>query len=97
LPARFAGAIDCDLHTAVPHMSVLKPYLADYWREMVSWRGLDRYNFALTGNDGGDFITKTFLLSQQWNDFALQSPSKFVKCVRLEVHRDIADKHGQPP
>ena len=46
--ARFAGAVDCDLHPAVPHMNVLKPYLSDYWREMVSWRGLDRYNLGLT-------------------------------------------------
>jgi predicted TIM-barrel fold metal-dependent hydrolase len=46
--ARFAGAVDCDLHPAVPHMSVLKPYLSDYWREMTSWRGLERYNLSLT-------------------------------------------------
>ncbi len=32
---RYAGAIDCDLHPAVPAMSVLVPYLDDYWREMV--------------------------------------------------------------
>ncbi len=46
--ARLAGAVDCDLHPAVPHMSVLKPYLSDYWREMVSWRALDRLNLSLT-------------------------------------------------
>jgi hypothetical protein len=26
---------DCDLHPAVPAMSVLLPYLDEYWREMV--------------------------------------------------------------
>src|ERR1700759_1363054 len=31
-PAHYAGAIDCDLHPAVPGMSVLLPYLDDYWR-----------------------------------------------------------------
>jgi len=46
--ARYAGAIDCDLHPAVPGMSVLLPYLDDYWREMVSVRALDRLNLTLT-------------------------------------------------
>ena len=45
---RYAGAIDCDLHPAVPGMSVLMPYLDDYWREMVSVRALDRLNLNLT-------------------------------------------------
>jgi uncharacterized protein len=45
---RFAGAIDCDLHPAVPSMSVLVPYLDDYWREMVQVRALDRLNLSLT-------------------------------------------------
>ena len=46
--AKYAGAIDCDLHPAVPGMSVLMPYLDDYWREMVSVRALDRLNLSLT-------------------------------------------------
>jgi uncharacterized protein len=45
---RYAGAIDCDLHPAVPSMRVLLPYLDDYWREMVSVRALDRLNLSLT-------------------------------------------------
>jgi uncharacterized protein len=45
---RYAGAIDCDLHPAVPSMGVLLPYLDDYWREMVSVRALDRLNLSLT-------------------------------------------------
>jgi len=47
-PAKYAGAIDCDLHPAVPGMGVLLPYLDDYWREMVSVRALDRLNLTLT-------------------------------------------------
>src|SRR5690242_2502001 len=46
--SRYAGAIDCDLHCAVPDMSVLVPYLDDYWREMVRVRALDRLNLSLT-------------------------------------------------
>lgn len=45
---RFAGAVDCDLHPAVPGMGVLMPYLDDYWREMVAVRALDRLNLSLT-------------------------------------------------
>src|SRR3954471_14880504 len=44
----YAGAIDCDLHPALPGMGVLLPYLDDYWREMVSIRALDRLNLSLT-------------------------------------------------
>jgi predicted TIM-barrel fold metal-dependent hydrolase len=47
-PVRYAGAIDCDLHAAVPGMSVLLPYLDEYWREMASVRALDRLNLSLT-------------------------------------------------
>jgi uncharacterized protein len=47
-PVRYAGAIDCDLHPALPGMNVLFPYLDDYWREMVSVRALDRLNLSLT-------------------------------------------------
>ena len=47
-PVKYAGAIDCDLHPALPGMSVLLPYLDDYWREMVSVRALDRLNLSLT-------------------------------------------------
>ncbi len=42
------GAIDCDLHPAVPSMAALLPYFDPYWREMVSVRALDRLNFSLT-------------------------------------------------
>lgn len=47
-PVNYAGAIDCDLHPALPGMAVLLPYLDDYWREMVSIRALDRLNLSLT-------------------------------------------------
>jgi predicted TIM-barrel fold metal-dependent hydrolase len=35
------GAIDCDLHPAVPGMPALLPYLDDHWREQVTVRGID--------------------------------------------------------
>jgi predicted TIM-barrel fold metal-dependent hydrolase len=46
--AKYAGAIDCDLHPALPGMGVLVSYLDDYWREMVAVRALDRLNLSLT-------------------------------------------------
>lgn len=46
--ANYIGAVDCDLHPAVPGMNVLLPYLNDYWREMASVRSLDRLNLSLT-------------------------------------------------
>jgi predicted TIM-barrel fold metal-dependent hydrolase len=48
LSAGLQGAIDCDLHPAVPSMAALFPYLDEYWREMVSVRALDRLNLSLT-------------------------------------------------
>jgi predicted TIM-barrel fold metal-dependent hydrolase len=42
------GAIDCDIHPALPNTAVLLPYLDAYWREHIRMRGLDRdsYNAA---------------------------------------------------
>lgn len=39
------GAIDCDIHPALPGTDVLVPYFDDYWREIVLMRGLDRDSF----------------------------------------------------
>src|ERR1700712_4140768 len=41
---KLIGAIDCDIHPAVPSTRVLLPYLDDYWREHVLRRGLEREN-----------------------------------------------------
>ncbi len=35
-----AGAIDCDIHPAVPGLAALLPYLEPQWREMVVQRGV---------------------------------------------------------
>jgi predicted TIM-barrel fold metal-dependent hydrolase len=40
------GAIDCDLHPALPSMRALLPYLDEYWREHVLMRGLERDNYT---------------------------------------------------
>jgi hypothetical protein len=39
------GAIDCDIHPAVPTTRALLPYFEPYWREHVLRRGLERENF----------------------------------------------------
>ena len=41
------GAIDCDIHPAVPNARVLLPYMDEYWREHMLRRGLERENFDL--------------------------------------------------
>ena len=43
-PAR--GAIDCDIHPALPGTATLLPYLDEYWRAHVEMRGLQRDNYA---------------------------------------------------
>src|ERR1700732_2370395 len=42
-----AGAIDCDIHPALPGTHVLVPYLDEYWRAHVLMRGLDRDDYGL--------------------------------------------------
>jgi uncharacterized protein len=42
------GAIDCDIHPAVPDTRVLLPHLDPYWREHVLRRGLERDNFEIS-------------------------------------------------
>ena len=34
------GAIDCDIHPALPALANLLPYLSDHWREMALQSGL---------------------------------------------------------
>ena len=41
------GAIDCDIHPAVPATTALLPYLPDYWREAFLNRHIERYPFTL--------------------------------------------------
>ncbi len=48
MPPLTAGAIDCDLHPAVPGLRALLPYLDDYWADAVIARGIDRQNLDLT-------------------------------------------------
>jgi uncharacterized protein len=36
-----SGAIDCDIHPAVPGIGALLPYLDDHWREQITVRGID--------------------------------------------------------
>lgn len=42
------GAIDCDIHPAVPNARVLLPHMDEYWREHMLRRGLERENFDLS-------------------------------------------------
>jgi uncharacterized protein len=42
-----AGAIDCDVHPAVPGMTALLPHLDPHWREVVESRGVDGLDLAL--------------------------------------------------
>ena len=41
VPLPRIGAIDCDLHPAVPSMAALLPYLPSHWRDQVMLRGID--------------------------------------------------------
>jgi predicted TIM-barrel fold metal-dependent hydrolase len=44
----FPGAIDCDLHPAMPRAPDLLPYLDEYWRDQLVNRHIDKYSFVLT-------------------------------------------------
>ncbi len=44
----FKGAIDCDLHPAMPGTAALLPHLDDYWRDQIVNRHIDKYTFVLT-------------------------------------------------
>lgn len=51
-----AGAIDCDIHPAVPSVRDLLPHLEPYWREHVERRGLERENFDTSAYPPGAAI-----------------------------------------
>jgi predicted TIM-barrel fold metal-dependent hydrolase len=42
------GAIDCDIHPAVPNMRALLPYLDEYWRDAIVSRGIAGANQDLS-------------------------------------------------
>jgi uncharacterized protein len=44
----FEGAIDCDLHPAMPRAPDLLPYLDAYWGDQLVNRHIDKYSFVLT-------------------------------------------------
>ena len=41
------GAIDCDIHPAVPSTAALLPYLPEYWQDQFVNRHIDRFPFTL--------------------------------------------------
>ena len=41
------GAIDCDIHPAVPSTTALLPYLPEYWHDQFLNRHIERYPFTL--------------------------------------------------
>jgi predicted TIM-barrel fold metal-dependent hydrolase len=43
MPISVRGAIDCDVHPAVPTIKVLLPYMSDYWQETFVARGIDGF------------------------------------------------------
>jgi predicted TIM-barrel fold metal-dependent hydrolase len=43
-----AGAIDCDVHPAMPGVTALLPYLNDYWRDQIGNRHIDQLPFQLS-------------------------------------------------
>ena len=78
----YAGAIDCDLHPAVPGMGVLLPYLDDYWREMVSVRALDRLNLSLTSYPQIAAVLSSRLASPGRREGGLLARSDARPCAR---------------
>src|SRR5262245_56151223 len=44
------GAIDCDLHPAMPSAAALLPYVSEYWRDQFVDRRIDHYPSALTND-----------------------------------------------
>jgi len=44
----FKGAIDCDVHPAVPNTRALLPYMSDFWQDHLTNRHIDRSPFTLS-------------------------------------------------
>src|SRR5436190_1980821 len=48
LPAPHPGAIDCDVHIAVPQTRTLVPFLDEYWADHVRMRGVETQNYQMS-------------------------------------------------
>jgi predicted TIM-barrel fold metal-dependent hydrolase len=44
----FTGAIDCDLHPAMPSVPALRPYLDEFWADQFANRHIDQLPFTLS-------------------------------------------------
>jgi hypothetical protein len=47
LSAPHPGAIDCDVHIAVPQTRTLVPFLDEYWADHVRFRGVDTQSYQM--------------------------------------------------
>lgn len=48
MPIPVAGAIDCDLHPALPSVPALLPYLDEYWCDQITNRHIDKLPFGMS-------------------------------------------------
>ncbi|MDQ8727409.1 amidohydrolase family protein [Bradyrhizobium sp. LHD-71] len=48
MPAPLPGAIDCDLHIAVPQTRTLVPFLDEYWADHVRIRGVESQSYQMS-------------------------------------------------
>ena len=80
-----AGAIDCDLHPAMPGIPQLLPYLPEYWRDQFANRHIDRMPFALSSYAP----TSPMTVRADWKP-ADGSPAGSLEALR----RDALDRFG---
>jgi predicted TIM-barrel fold metal-dependent hydrolase len=74
------GAIDCDLHPAMPAVPALLPYLDDYWRDQLSNRHIDRLPFVLSSYPPGSPLSAR----ADWRQ-AVGSPGGDLDAIRLQA------------
>ena len=74
------GAIDCDLHPAMPGVPALLPYLDDYWRDQFANRHIDRLPFTLSS-----YLPSSPLTARPDWRTASGSPSGHLDAIRRQV------------
>jgi predicted TIM-barrel fold metal-dependent hydrolase len=85
-----AGAIDCDVHPAMPAMAALLTYLNEYWRDQIANRHIDKLPFQLSSYPP----TSPLSMRPDWKPTSGQAKLSPPDPIRANVLDRLALKHA---
>ena len=85
-----AGAIDCDVHPAMPRVTALLPYLNDYWRDQIGNRHIDKLPFQLSSYPPSSPLSAR----PDWSPAPDQGPIQLRASPPDPIRKHVLDRFG---